>query len=299
MSGARAINRTLTFTTQNTRSLKQNDKIYELITTMKERNVFATCLQETWRTGFTKLELEGFHLLASGLDTNVEHSRRGEQGVGIMLSPSAFNAWKAANYEICKDLGARVMAIRLLLKDSAKNDVGVYLISAYAPVGNSKQQLWDDFFERLELCIKRKRKNDVLILGCDTNSSMGTAERNEINKNSIGKFGLHHRNRAGIRFNTFLEVNGLIALSTYFRKKNYATWSHPRSKLPHQIDHIISQKNDFYRFTDAGTISPLIDSDHVAVKCKIRFISPRKKKICSPRLQMLHLDNDALLFNDI
>ena len=158
MSGGKANNRTLTFTTQNARSLKQNDKIYELITSMKERNTFPTCLQETWRTGFTKLELNGFHLLATGLEPNVVHSRRGEQGVGIMLSPGAFDAWKAANYEICNDLGARVMAIRLLLKDNSKKDVGVYLISAYAPVGNSKQRLWDDFFERLELCIKRKHK---------------------------------------------------------------------------------------------------------------------------------------------
>ena len=97
---------------------------------MKERNIFATCLQETWRTGLTKLELNGFHLLSTGLGPNVVHSRRGEQGVGIMLNPRAFDAWKAANYEICDNLGARVMAIRFLLKDNSKNDVGVYLISA-------------------------------------------------------------------------------------------------------------------------------------------------------------------------
>ena len=249
MSGSKAMKRTLTFASQNARGLKQNDKINELITSMRDTNVFASCIQETWRTGFTKLELEGYYFLAIGLDT--KRSRRGEQGVGFMLSPAVYHAWKAAGCEISKDFGARVMAIRLLVKDDLNKDVGVYLVSAYAPVGNAKQHLWDDFFERLELCIKRKRKNDVLILGCDTNSSMGTnANTRDLNKSSIGKFGLNHRNCAGIRFHSFLEINELIALTTYFQKKNYATWSHPRSKLPHQIDHIICQKSDFMRFTD-------------------------------------------------
>ena len=212
-----------------------------------------------------------------------------------MLSPSAYNAWKAAGCEISKDFGARVMAIKLLLKDESNKDIRVYLVSAYAPVGNAKQHLWDNFFQRLELCINRKRKNDVLVLGCDTNSSMGTIANNrDLDKSSIGKFGLSHRNHAGIRFHSFLEINGLIVLTTYFRKKKYATWSHPRSKLPHQIDHIVCQKSDFMRFTDACSTKPLIDSDHCAIKCKIRFFSPQKKKVCSPRSQMLRLNIDAL-----
>jgi len=91
-----------------------------------------------------------------------------------------------------------------------------------------------------------------------------------------------------------VKVNDLIALSTYFRKKNFVTWSHPRSKMPHQIDHIICQKSEFFRFTDAGSISPMIDSDHRAVKCKIKFLPPRKKKVCSPRLRISRLDNGAL-----
>ena len=81
MSGSKAMKRTLTFASQNARGLKQNDKINELITSMRDRNVFASCIQETWRTGFTKLELEGYYFLAIGLDT--KRSRRGEQGVGL------------------------------------------------------------------------------------------------------------------------------------------------------------------------------------------------------------------------
>ena len=36
---------------------------------------------------------------------------------------------------------------------------------------------------------------------------------------------LPHRNKAGTRFNTFLEVNSPIAVTTYFQKKGYKTWN--------------------------------------------------------------------------
>ncbi|XP_066912448.1 uncharacterized protein [Clytia hemisphaerica] len=77
---------------------------------------------------------------------------------------------------------------------------------------------------------------------------MGISQRNEIHQselNSIGKFGLKHRNNAGIRFSTYLETNSLVALTTYFQKNDYVTWTHPRSKLPHQIDHFITSKSFF------------------------------------------------------
>ena len=94
---------------------------------------------------------------------------------------------------------------------------------------------------------------------------------------SIGPFGLTHQNRAGLRFNTYLEVNNLVAVTTYYKKNDYRTWTHPKSKLPHQIDHIICQKNDFCRFIDAEATTPLIYSDHKAVMCKLRISAILKK----------------------
>ena len=92
---------------------------------------------------------------------------------------------------------------------------------------------------------------------------------------SITPFGLTHQNRAGVRFNTYLEVINLVAVTTY------KTWTHPRSKLPHQIDHIISQKNDFCRFIDAGATTLLIYGDREAVMWKLKII--------------VHLKNDLRL----
>ena len=106
-----------------------------------------------------------------------------------------------------------------------------------------------------------------------TLTQVGTSYKrsNYGSKRSIGPFDLTHRNRAGIRFSTYLELNNLVAVTTYYKKNNYATWTNPKSKLPHQIEHIITQKNDFGRFRGAGETTPLIYSDHKAVRCELRI----------------------------
>jgi len=63
--------------------------------------------------------------------------------IAIILSPDAFNSWKASGCEIHNNLGPRVIGTRLLMKDNMNNDIGLFLISAYAPIGRAKQPLWD------------------------------------------------------------------------------------------------------------------------------------------------------------
>ena len=73
----------------------------ELCTTVKSRNIFAACLQETWRTGFRTLEHENCIIFSSGLDPNLVKSQCGEQGVEILLSKNAVTAWKSAGSTFC------------------------------------------------------------------------------------------------------------------------------------------------------------------------------------------------------
>lgn len=285
-----------TIISQNTRGLKSDDRVMELFMSLKKRRVFAACLQETWRTGCCTLEHEQCRLVLAGLDPRAVKSRRGEQGVGIALSEKAVAAWKAAGSQVHNDFGARVIAVRLLVKDNRNREVGVFLVSAYAPVGNADQHVWEEFLEKLDQCIARKQRNDVLVVGADTNSSMGVSSRNDENtgiRDSLGKFGLPHVNKAGTRFHTYLEVNSMVALTTCFRKRSHNTWIHPRSKLPHQIDHMLTEKSDFCRITDAGVTQPVIDSDHCAVMCKIRIMARLKRKT-SPRQRIIRLDHSRL-----
>jgi len=91
-------------------------------------------------------------------------SRRGEQGVGIILSPTATVAWRSAGSVLHNTFGGRVIAVRLLVKDDRQQEIGLYLVSAYAPVGVADQNYWDEFIEKVDLCVSKKLPGDILVI---------------------------------------------------------------------------------------------------------------------------------------
>ena len=287
---------TQSIVSQNVRGLKSNYRMEELISNFNRRDLLAACIQETWRTGTEIIEVGQSRLILAGLEKTGVIGKRGSQGVGIVLGQAGVNAWKAAGAVVHNDLGARVIATRLLLQDCQHRNVGVFLVSAYAPIGAAEQSEWDVYYERLDMCIARKNNNDILVIGSDTNASMGVRNMTTADDRSrsvVGKFGLEHSNFSGQRFASFLQTNNLLAVTTFFKKRQYATWKHPRSKLLHQIDHIITEAGQFHRFTDAGITECLVDSDHCAIRCKIRIMR-RLKRRDPPRQHLLKLDYEQL-----
>ena len=128
---------------QNVQGIKKSSHIEELIHSFNRRKLFAACLQETWRTGNEQFEQDGVRVIAAGLE---EQTGRGSQGVAIILGPESLECWRAAGYELHTDFGARVIAVRLLLNDKKNNEIGMFLISAYAPVGKDDDVIWEDYF---------------------------------------------------------------------------------------------------------------------------------------------------------
>ena len=240
------------FISQNVRGIKTPSRLEELCNSLSlRRNVIGMCLQETWRFGHETLDLDNFKVVLNGLEKTDDICNRGSQGVGIVLNQEGISAWKAAGYEKHIEYGARIIAIRLCIKDKHNRDVGIFLVSAYAPVGNAPDNVWEDYLEKLTNCIKKRRNDDILIIGSDCNASVGCATDND--NGPLGKFGLSYRNPAGIRFLTHLAIHELKVSTTCFTKKLYATWTHPRSKNKHQIDHF------------------LVNADNVSPYCRRRY----------------------------
>ena len=161
-------------------------------------------------------------MITSGLTKNEVNGNRGSQGVSIILNKDGVVAWKAAGSESHVDLGARVMALRLLFKDSQHRDVEVLLISGYAPVGKAPENEWENCFDKLTTCLRRKRNNDIIVIGTDCNSGVGRKSGRKIDS-PLGCFGLNHTNESGLRFLAYLAINNLKVATTYFQKKHYAT----------------------------------------------------------------------------
>ena len=164
----------LNIVTQNLRGLKTEERVAEMCHEMGSRNIFAACVQETWRTGREQLEHCQATLLLSGLGSGDGRGNRGSQGVGIVLGADATVAWRAVGSEVHDDLGARVIAARMMVRDSQKRDVGIFLVSAYGPIGAATEEAWDEFLTTLTICCSRKRREDILVIGSDINSSLGT-----------------------------------------------------------------------------------------------------------------------------
>ena len=285
--------------TQNLHGCKSDSRLAELFDTFRRRRVYAACVQETWRNEKEDLVDGGSLLLSVGLPS-AQQSRRGSQGVGIVLSSAAQSAWRKANNEEHRDLGARGMAVRLLVRAPDGTKQGMFIISAYAPIGCSSQLEWDDFFAMLDVLTARKRAGDVLIIGIDSNSSLGvrsdaTDDDMQVDHrfSPVGKFGLSHVNDSGRRFHNYLATREFAAASTWFRKRSYGTWIHPRSGLQHQVDHFICEQSERKRITDCGSNRPLLGSDHRGVALRID-LSSRVKKTSDARSTLLGRDYSFL-----
>ena len=124
-------------------------------------------MQETWRTSAT-LQNGNCRLFLAGLSEQDMRSNRGEQGVGIALSQRGVKAWKEAGSILHDDLGGRIIALRLKLEDEKNRSVNVFLASAYCLVGKAEPEVWEDFLEKLNICISRKPTDDILLIGMDT-----------------------------------------------------------------------------------------------------------------------------------
>ena len=108
---------------QNARGLKTNSALTEAIEALRRRSGFSAGLHETWRTGLEEIEEDGFVFL--GAAPAVQNGR-GSKGVGILLSPLAVAAWRAAGAVVHNDVGPRVIAVRLEVEDSSGRKKGLF-----------------------------------------------------------------------------------------------------------------------------------------------------------------------------
>ena len=293
---SRHSSRTCDVLSQNCRGLKTDARITEIVSEMATRHVWAAGLQETWRSGRDEFSEGGYCFLGVG-PTNQQG--RGSSGVALVLSRSATSAWQAAGAVVHADLGPRIIAAPLLATDArTRRPLGVYLVSAYAPVSTASELEWDGYYSALATAIARMPSGYVLVVCSDANASIGRGCRDtdelSTRYGAVGPHGLDHVNTSGQRLRSFMELHQLASLASFFRKAHYGTWMHPRSKRLQQLDHIFVSRSEVYRFTDAGSCSgQLIDSDHRAVRCTLRISTGFQRKP-DPRARLSRLDYTSL-----
>ena len=290
-------NLSITIISQNVRHFTV-EKNQELFNRMAQKEILAAALQETWLTKDTveKDEESGYIILNHGPE--IKPCKRGALGVAIVLSPIAVRAWEKGGSKV-EYFGERIIAVRLQLEDSIGKPLSLYIASAYAPDSSRPQSEKDQFAEDLQCCFDARGDDDeiVPVICMDCNASIGIRKDNEdngIGQDRVrGKFGILHENAAGHELHAMMAINEMCAVTTFFKKREYATWYHPASKKGHQIDHIIVRQEDMKRVRDAGFIGWRgVDSDHRAVYIRLALARYLKRKVEGPK--PMRIDREKL-----
>ena len=286
--------RRLRIVSQNCRGLKKDEDLEELYDSLIGEEIFAACLQETWREGVEKLERSGkvVKLLLVG---KKQQEGRGSCGVGIALGGKGIQAWKDAGSLVFDGFGPCLMATRLLVKDDRGKDVGIHLISLYRHTDWD----WGEFQATLDRCVAKKRPGDIVLIGADGNASMGSNHLGVCGNRTCGKFGNRRVTEPGKKLLAILTQRTMALPSTFFRsagERSYGTWEHFGSGKLYQIDHFICYQQDMKRVTNCTRWKKrdLVNSDHRAVIITLNVACKLQKRKPDERTKLITRDYSSI-----
>ncbi|VDO88320.1 unnamed protein product [Schistosoma margrebowiei] len=159
----------------------ETGKTSQIATEMRRYNLAVLGISEThWTQAGQKRLATGEMLLYSGHEEdNAPHT----QGVALMLSKAARNAlvgWESH--------GSRIIKASFKTK---KEGILMNIIQCYAPTNDSKNDIKDQFYERLQSIIEKCPRKDLTILMGDLNAKVGIY--NTGYEDIMGRHGLGQR----------------------------------------------------------------------------------------------------------
>jgi exonuclease III len=264
------------FYTQNVNGLKRSEKIDHIIDRMRRQNVDVYLVQETWLEGdgqeFQQLEIGDYTAIFHG---NSEPTcSRGRGGVAIFLSKKGKRAWEkaGANKPVLSGTVsgcARWMGIELETQESKR----IFAITAYHPHSGMDAIEIDNFYQRYDDFLDSHISEDTtVIIGCDTNSPLGVAQSEEDEKILGPKGDPYSRNdETDQQLRNLVRKHDLRASTTDYQHNRYDTWYSEGLRAVAQLDYFLVSNNARPSVMDAKRVGCGIESDHAAVKLKVRL----------------------------
>ena len=275
---------------QNVQSLSE-DKEEELIGKIYSKNFHIICLQETWRQGAQQWSNNECTVITNGPP---EGQTRVGQGVAIVLGPQATVAWTKSGQRVYR-FGQRIVAVRLEFK-TARKIHHLFIVSGYAPHSGYPLEIREEYQSQLRQCIETCTSYERLIIGTDTNSSIGVRSPTDLTDRVRGPYGIAHENECGRDLHQLLAMEEMCLPTTFFKAKRQHdthTWRSFRTNKPFQIDHFIMKRKDLKKVQFARTYRWGLDSDHRAIimQVKLHGLAMTRRKIKE------RLDRELLTFN--
>ena len=268
-------------------------KLEYLIDYMRQNDVGAWLIQETWEEGDEfDIDVDGYHIFRHNATRGESGRQHLFRGVAIILSPLFYDAWKAAGSPppLTTDNDSVGRFIRMNFQFESFDTRGrrikgkfllMTLISAYFPCDDQRH---DQFCAMLDSMLSTISPTTQIVLGSDINARIGIRNCDE-HKETIGPHGIDRSNARGENLLQVLTANKLRVENTFFqhRPNEYATYTslptphHPRG-IPSMHDIFACSTSFHKRIQDCAAVVHGVASDHLAVCLTVALSSVKFKK---------------------
>ena len=144
------------------------------------------------------------------------------------------------------------------------------LIQLYAPTSSASDADMANFYDDVEVALKKCKHNEIPIIMGDFNAKVG----NNTPEKTIGNNGLRTKNDRGITLMEWCHKQNLCITNTWFKKSKEKlwTWKIPDDQTGNQIDYILIPQKFRITITDVFALSTAdCDSDHNPLVVKFRL----------------------------
>ena len=279
---------------QNLQGDKRREKIETLINVMRDHKHDIACIQETHLPGTYEKYISEFYFMHHGPESQA--GTRGSGGVGIILSPRAFKAWKEAGQEAPHLSGiiagtTRFIGTTLRFIDQNEKPMDIFISSIYHPSDKSNPSEnatnITTFHSKITSIFQSLPSNVTIISGGDINAKVGNCTSNSTLDTSrigarkiIGKFNNKKFNVKGNALLEFHDDNKLCLANTFFQHKRFNTYLDPKG-IWHSYDFWAVSQNALKAVLDAKVTNLGVHSDHAAIQITFRIANsfgPKRAK---------------------
>ena len=207
--------------TLNVRGMNRPGKVENIVSEAAAMQLDACGLLATHWTQSGDMTI-GEHVVITSSDQN-----RNYQGVGLIISKNLRKSVMSYNAA-----SSRIVTIRIKARPA-----NMSIIQIYAPTLDKDDDIYDKFYEQLQVTIESIKRSDYLIVMGDFNAILGKEKVPCV----TGAHGTGKRNNSGQRWLEFCSANDLFVTNTGFRHhlRRKTTWISTDGRTKNEIDYIL------------------------------------------------------------
>ena len=143
----------------------------------------------------------------------------------------------------------------------------LYLVNVHFPDSGKSAQTRNAYQQRFEEALKERKRDDIMIVMGDFNSSTGISEGEE--DMVCGEFGIAHQDEPGRQLKATAAMYSMIDLVTWQEQRMKATYYGIGTRVGRQLDRAFVRLEHKHMVKGCVNAAMIVDSDHESVRLHI------------------------------